>query len=184
MMTSKGDPIVHFLCGVRLVYCMSPHLNILCISALKRYHIKTNLDFKWWRSILIYVSPKIHNLCRLWRASGQDGIDCCLVIVHQPALLCTNLRGKFFSSLYPWSRSGLLNGLANGDQRQLTGSSGTLEACSWWCSIQMAAFTLLLLFTLLARCPAEWQNRLPFTSPGHLPALLLDVNRTGKLATQ
>jgi len=36
-----------------------------------------------------------------------------------------------------------LNGLASGDQYQLTGSGSALEACSRQCTIQMATFTIL-----------------------------------------
>ena len=36
--------------------------------------------------------------------------------------------------------------MASGDQRRLTGSDSALKACSRRCAIQMAAFTLLLLY--------------------------------------
>jgi len=39
--------------------------------------------------------------------------------------------------------------LASGDQCRLMGSSSALETCSWWCAIQMAAFTYFTYFT----CP-------------------------------
>jgi len=58
-------------------------------------------------------------------------------IIHQPISMVSQC------SLIAW-----LNGLASGDQHQLTGSGSALEACLQWCAIQMAAFTLLLLYLL------------------------------------
>ena len=56
-------------------------------------------------------------------------------MTHQPESVVSQC------SLIDW-----LNGLTNGDQCQLTGSGSALEACSRRCTIQMAAFTLLLLY--------------------------------------
>jgi len=43
-----------------MAYSVSPHLNILCTSSVKRYYTKITVIY-WWCSIFMYVSLKIRN---------------------------------------------------------------------------------------------------------------------------
>jgi len=63
-------------------------------------------------------------------------------MIHQPV-----------SVLLQCSLNAWLKGLASEDQRRLTGSGSTLEACSQWCTIINTQFTILVTGATLSILP-------------------------------
>ena len=76
-----------FLSGMRPVFCMSPHLNIIC--TIQRVHAKLKIPIQGWRWVTAHNSIRIHSRSSLWTFVGGANLKC---LIHAIRTISSHFR--------------------------------------------------------------------------------------------